>query len=76
MWGNLKLLVPSLVVDELQRNRSRIEASMTASVAERFRQIRREFDHYGGEEHRTAIAALDNLAHQVPHRSHGHPELR
>jgi hypothetical protein len=66
VWGNLKLLVPSLVVDEFQRNRPRIEASMTASVAERFRQIRRDFGQYGGEEHQTAIAALDNLAHQVP----------
>lgn len=65
-WGNLNLLVPSLVVDEFERNRPRIEASMTASVAERFRQIRRDFDEYGGEEHQTAIEALENLGHQVP----------
>lgn len=66
MWGNLQLLVPSLIIDEFERNRPRIESSMTASVAERFRQMRRDFDEYGGEEHQTAIEALDSLAHQVP----------
>jgi hypothetical protein len=64
--GRLRLLVPPLVVDEFRRNRPRIEISMTASVTERFRQIRRDFNEYGGEEYQTAIAALENLAHQVP----------
>ena len=65
-WGNLKLLVPTLVIDEFELNRPRIEASMTASVTERFRQLRRDFDEFGGEEHQTAIDALENLGHQVP----------
>ena len=65
-WGNLQLLVPALVIDEFQRNRPRIESSMTASVAERFRQMRRDFDEYGGETHKEAIEAIDKLAHQVP----------
>lgn len=64
--GNLQLLVPALVIDEFQRNRPRIESSMTASVAERFRQMRRDFDEYGGETHKEAIEAIDKLAHQVP----------
>lgn len=63
---NIQLLVPSLILDEFQRNRPRIEASMTTSVTERFRQIRRDFDQYGGEDQQAAIEALDNLAHQVP----------
>ena len=66
LWGNLQLLVPTLIVDEFERNRPRIEASMTASVAERFRQNRQKFNEYGGEEDQTAIEALKNLAHQVP----------
>lgn len=65
-WGTVQLLVPSLVVDEFERNRPRIEASMTASVADRFRQIRKDFAEYGGEDHQAAIEALENLGHQVP----------
>jgi hypothetical protein len=65
-WGNLQLLVPSLVIDEFQRNRPRIETSMTASVADRFKQMRRDFDEYGGETYQEAIEVIDKLAHQVP----------
>ena len=32
----LELLVPQLVIDEYTRNRGRVEAAMTASVAEGF----------------------------------------
>ena len=65
-WGSLQLLVPSLGIDEFQRNRPRIESSMTASVADRFKQIRRDFDEYGGESYQEAIDVIDKLAHQVP----------
>jgi hypothetical protein len=57
-WGNLQLLVPSLVIDEFQRNRPRVEASMTSSVADRFKQMRRDFDEYGGETYRHPIWSL------------------
>ena len=46
----LDLLVPAVVIDEFERNRPRIEASMTASVSERFRLIKRDLDEYGGED--------------------------
>lgn len=62
----VKLLVPSFVIDEFKRNRSRIEQSMTASVSERFRLIKRDLDDYGGEGHEHAMQVLDDLAHQVP----------
>jgi hypothetical protein len=65
-WGNLQLLVSSLVIDEFQRNRPRVEASMTSSVADRLKQMRRDFDEYGGETYQEAIEVIDKLAHQVP----------
>jgi hypothetical protein len=64
--GSLELLVPSLVIDEFQRNRPRVESSMTASVVERFHQMRRDFDEYGGEIYQEAIEVIEKLAHQVP----------
>jgi len=62
----LELLVPGVVVDEFERNRGRIEASMTANVAERMRLIRRDFADYGSTESQEAIDAIESLAHQVP----------
>lgn len=62
----LKLLVPSVVVDEFERNRGRVEQSMTASVSERFRLLREDLDSYGGEDHQDAAELLEVLAHQVP----------
>lgn len=65
-WGNLRLLVPAVVVEEFERNRPRVEASMTTSLNDRFRQMRQDFNEYGGEDHQEAVEAIDNLAHQVP----------
>lgn len=62
----LDLLVPSVVIDEFERNRPRIEASMTASVSERFRLIKRDLDEYGGEDQQHALEVFDGLAYQVP----------
>jgi hypothetical protein len=62
----LELLVPEVVIDEFERNRSRIEASMTASVSERFRLIKRDLDAYGSGDQQHALEVLDGLAHQVP----------
>ncbi len=62
----LELLVPAVVLDEFERNRGRIEAAMTASVAERFRLLKKDLDEYGGENQHHALDLLDDLAHQVP----------
>ncbi|WP_199240354.1 MULTISPECIES: hypothetical protein [Kribbella] len=59
-------LVPSVVIDEFKRNRPRIEQSMTASVSERFRLIKRDLDDFGGAGVEHALQVLDELAHQVP----------
>jgi PIN domain len=63
---DLELLVPSLVLDEFERNRVGIEQSMTASVSERFRLLRRDLDDYGGADQHDALDLLAGLAHQVP----------
>ena len=64
--GNVELLVPQLVVDEFERNRDRIEASMTASVAQRFKLIKQDLDEYGGTDYEHALKVIEGLAHQVP----------
>lgn len=41
--GDLELMVPGVVVDEFERNRVRIEQSMTTSVTARFKGLRKDF---------------------------------
>lgn len=62
----LELLVPALVIDEFERNRERIEASMATSIADRFKLLKKDLDEYGGESRQHALDLLDGLAHQVP----------
>lgn len=62
----LDLLVPRIVVDEFERNRPRVEASMTSDVTQRFKLIRRDLAAYGSEGDSQALEMLDQLAHQVP----------
>src|ERR1019366_2039875 len=64
--GELELLVPAVILDEFERNRAGIEQSMTSSVSERFKQLKRDLDDYGGEDQQEAMDVLDGLAHQVP----------
>jgi hypothetical protein len=62
----LNLLVPQLVIDEFERNRPKVEASMTSEVAQRFKLIRRDLATYGSESDTGALEMLDRLANQVP----------
>jgi hypothetical protein len=64
--NGLKLVVPQVVLDEFDRNRPRIESSMTDSVAERFRLIRRDVDDFGGDGYTEALDLLSGLAHEMP----------
>lgn len=64
--GEIELLVPSVVVDEFERNRERVETPMTASVAERFKLIRQDLGDYGGTDYEQALQVVDELAHEVP----------
>jgi hypothetical protein len=62
----LKLLVPTVMIDEFERKRRRIEMTMTSSVAERFRLLKKDLEDYGGENRHHALDLLDSLAYQVP----------
>jgi len=64
--GEIELLVPGLVVDEFERNRERVEASMTTSVAQRFKLIRQDLTDYGGSDSSDAAEVLEGLARHVP----------
>jgi PIN domain len=61
--GKLELLVPSLVIEEFQRNRPRAEAAVTASIRERFRLLRRDLYEYGGDDRQHW---LEEMTHQIP----------
>src|SRR5690349_11249868 len=62
----IELLVPSVVVEEFERNRERVEASMTASVAQRFKLMKQDLGDYGGTHYEQALQVIDELAHEVP----------
>lgn len=64
--GEIELLVPPVVIEEFERNRERIEASMTASVAQRFKLIKQDLDEYGGNDSEHVVKVIEGLAHQVP----------
>jgi hypothetical protein len=64
--SEVRIIVPPLVIDEFERNRERVEASMTASVSQRFRLIKQDIDNYGGTAYEQAAKLIDGLAHQVP----------
>lgn len=64
--GEVELLVPSLVVDEFERNRERIERSMTSSVAQRFKLIKQDLDDYGGSDNSEALKVIEDFARHAP----------
>jgi PIN domain len=62
--GQLTLLVPQLVIDEFDRNRPQAEARVAQSVADRFRELRRDLHEYADPERLNEW--LDEMAHHVP----------
>lgn len=62
--GEVELMVPQLVIDEFERNRARIEASMTSSVAQRFKAIKQDLDDYGVDA--SASRLIEDLARHTP----------
>ena len=64
--GDVELLVPQLVIDEFERNRDRIETSMTSSVSQRFKLIKQDLDDYGGVDNARALKVIAELSHHVP----------
>lgn len=62
----LELLVPAIVIEEFERNRDRVEASMTASAAQRFKLMKQDLGEYGGPDYKQALQVVEKLAHEVP----------
>ena len=64
--GKVELIVPPIVMDEFERNRDRIETSMTSTVAQRFKLIKQDLSDYGGAENAEALKIIAGLARDVP----------
>lgn len=62
--GDVELMVPQIVIDEYERNRQRIETSMTSSVAQRFKAIKRDLDDYAADA--DAVKVVEDLARHTP----------
>ncbi len=63
-WQRLELLVPQVVIDEFERNRPNAEARVTQSIADRFRELRRDLHEYADPDRLDEW--LDEMTHQVP----------
>lgn len=66
MDGDVELLVPELVIEEFERNRERIEQSMTTSVADRFKLLQKDLEALSSEWHRPGFEAINALAYEMP----------
>jgi hypothetical protein len=66
MDGDVELLVPDLVIEEFNRNRERIEQSMTTSVADRFRLLQKDLEALSADWHRPGFDAINALAYEMP----------
>lgn len=64
--GEIELLVPEVIVDEFERNRDRVETSMTSTVAQRFKLMKQDLGDYGGSDYEQALDVIEGLAHEVP----------
>lgn len=65
--GKIDILVPDIVITEFERNRDRVQASMTKSVSSKFNEVRKAISEHGrGANKQKALDELDNITHQVP----------
>ena len=64
--GDLQLLVPEVVIDEFERNRDRVETTMTTTVAQRFKLMKQDLGEYGGRDYEQALGVIEGLALEVP----------
>jgi hypothetical protein len=63
LHNRLELLVPSVILEEFERNRPHVEASVTTSVQNRFRQLREDMQSYGGTRR---DEWLEEVSHRIP----------
>lgn len=64
--GEVELLTPDLVIEEFERNRERIEHSMTSSIKQRFKDMKRDLEDYGSSDMEDAAELVADLARDVP----------
>ena len=64
--GEVKLLVPPVVIQEFDRNESRLQAAMTSSIASRFKQIRQDLMTYGSDDDAHAVEVIEDLGRHLP----------
>lgn len=64
--GEVKLLVPPVVIEEFDRNEARVQAAMTSSIAGRFKQIRHDLVTYGSDDDAHAVEVIENLGRHLP----------
>ncbi|MYV39548.1 DUF4935 domain-containing protein [Streptomyces sp. SID1328] len=62
----LEILAPSLILDEFERNRPRVEESVSTSIRDRFKAIRQDLQEYGDTQ---ASEWIEEMAHLIPHVS-------
>lgn len=61
----VELLVPPVVIEEFDRNRDRVESTMTSSVAARFKALRQDLLDYADDDERS-MQVVDDLSRHVP----------
>lgn len=66
--GQIELIVPRVVIDEIQRNRERIEKNSVKSLTSHFRVVREAVKKAGGDEQKikATLALLDDVNHKLP----------
>jgi hypothetical protein len=64
--GEVRLLVPRVVLEEFDRNEARVQAAMTSSVAQRFKLIRQDLVNYGGDDDARAVEVIEELGRHLP----------
>ncbi|MEA5457290.1 PIN domain-containing protein [Sinomonas sp. JGH33] len=64
--GEVKLLVPPVIVEEFDRNEARVQAMMTSSIASRFKQIRQDLVTYGSDDDAHAVEVIEDLGRHLP----------
>lgn len=64
--GQVKLLVPRVVIEEFDRNEARVQTAMTSSIASRFKEIRHDLVTYGSDDDAHAIEVIEDLSRHLP----------
>lgn len=62
----VQLLVPPVVIEEFDRNEARVQATMTSSIASRFKQIRQDLVTYGTDDDAHAVEVIEDLRRHLP----------